>query len=346
MRHIDAHLHFGTIDEYGNLQRYRHAGGFKALCLLSLPVPGRVNFNPECLAAKILDQESDAGKTYALGSLDLAARGFASQIKLLHALGFDGVKLWEGKPEVQAATGISMLDDDYLEGLNAAVELSMPVLLHVADPPDSWAAKQPACPSYDDLLIQTEHLLTAVPGLRVVFPHLLFLAGNLPRLADFMERWPETLVDLSPGRYFFLELASQPEQAREFFSRFRKRILFGTDTMFFRTDFQLFQPVPLDQKLDQLDNLRRFLSGTSEVNNPYPPTRVLHPTVRGLGLEAEILQPIFSDNFTTLFTEHPRKADPGPADEYIQAFMCTKGIGASDLAEIKKCRQYTDTRDG
>ncbi|MDX9957944.1 MAG: amidohydrolase family protein [Spirochaetia bacterium] len=262
MNRIDSHLHFGTIDEYDNLMRYQQAGGFDALCLLSLPVPGRINFNPECLAAKIRDQKASQDTIYALGSLDLAARGFADQIRLLHALGFDGVKLWEGKPEVQAATGISLIDDDYLDGLRTAVELSMPVVLHVADPPDSWAAKQPACPSYENLFEQTEHMLQAVPGLRVVFPHLIFLAGDLPRLTEFMERWPDTFVDLSPGRYYFLELARQAEQAREFFSLFRKRILFGTDTMFFKKGFQLFSPVSLEEKLTQLDNLVRYLTTT------------------------------------------------------------------------------------
>jgi hypothetical protein len=178
-----------------------------------------------------------------------------------------------------------------------------------------------------------------------VFPHLLFLAGDLSRLAEFMKRWPETIVDLSPGRYFFHELARQPEQAREFFSQFRKRILFGTDTMFFKKDFQLFPPVSLEQKLTQLDNLVRFLTTTGEVINPYPLTQAQHPVVAGTGLEARILQPIFSENFNKLFTGHPRQSDPEPAEEYIQAFTRTKGIGAADLADIKKCRLFTDTRD-
>ncbi|MBN2553402.1 MAG: hypothetical protein JXB06_11570, partial [Spirochaetales bacterium] len=49
---VDSHIHFSDHERLEELERYRSAIGARELCLLSLPLKQRINFNPEVLFAK------------------------------------------------------------------------------------------------------------------------------------------------------------------------------------------------------------------------------------------------------------------------------------------------------
>ena len=134
----DIHLHICSTKRIPELLKYCETAGIQHAGLVSLPDSVRGNFNNETLAAV----KTDSQRFTAFGCLDhrlsRTEAGGAAQVKRLKKDGFSGLKLWAGKPA--AAQMFSLrLEDGYLTGaLKAASDLEMPVLIHLADPPDFW----------------------------------------------------------------------------------------------------------------------------------------------------------------------------------------------------------------
>ena len=94
--------------------------------MVSLPDPERIHFNPEVLYAKL----ALGRRCYALGSFDYAAQLYphlfpgeeldlASQVESLGELGFDGLKVFLGKPGFQQRAGLRLTDPPSGAGVRA-----------------------------------------------------------------------------------------------------------------------------------------------------------------------------------------------------------------------------------
>ncbi len=356
---IDSHIHFCSHDRLSELQRYRPEIGAEKICVLSLPVKRRINFNPEILFAKA----HLGSNCYGLASFDYSplfyprSRGpgrsggagaggdradldLPGQVERFRELGFDGLKIFLGKPSFQRELGLKLNDSEVLEALKRAESLQMPVLIHIADPlifwsyqsipgfiPPGWeqAVKSGGgsggIPSYEELQRQGVEVLEACPDLTVIFPHLLSMGQDLSRLAGILEKYPRVYLDLAPGLYFYYELDRQRNEAREFFARFAKRILFGTDAFWFPDWFSEFPRASVEDNLKRGRHLLRFLASEKQLDNPFVPTRRIQKQVRGLGLDPDIMRRIRAENFLELYPPAPRELDPDACLGYLDDFM-------------------------
>ena len=333
MRLHDAHLHFAGRGRLEELKRYLADARVERLAAVSLPDPQRVNFNPEVLFAKL----QLGSRCWGFGSLDYSARfcpqrfpgeilDLAAQVACLQKLGFDGLKLFLGKPGFQERVGLRLDDPPVTQALERAAALDLPALVHVADPPVFWTRGPLAGgtgPTYEDLQAQALSVLDEHPALTVIFPHLLMMAHDLPRLAGILSTHPGARLDLAPGLYFYGELARKADEAREFLLRFSDRLLFGTDGLWFEADYEAFPPASLVGNLERASRLVDFLSGTRETDNPFPYSREERPTVRGLGLGGSpagrrALRGILRENFRALFPGAPAAVDPAEAARYAE----------------------------
>ncbi len=340
LRPTDSHLHIGSLERMDDLLRYASALNLGILGLLSLPTVGSgpdgditVNYNPEILAAAaVLRQVMPDVGVFGYGSFDnralcgvdgLVPRQWdpESQVKTLFAAGFDGLKLWEGKPGVQQALRVTLDDARFIAAFDLAAELAMPVLVHVADPrifwtsdKTPWSYAKTAVPSFEELIAQAETIAIRCPATRFIFPHLLFLADNLPRLAALLERAPNVLVDLAPGNYLYPELGGiwvTPQgrnedraavtAAREFFIRYADRILVGSDAFFYSAGDAVLPSVSLQENLTRYLRLFQFLTGSDLQASPFTVDSD-RPIFRGLALPPRVAQPILSDNATNVLT--------------------------------------------
>jgi predicted TIM-barrel fold metal-dependent hydrolase len=249
------------------------------------------------------------------------------------------LKIFLGKPSFQSELGIKLNDSLVLEGLKRAESLGMPVLIHIADPlifwshesvpgfiPPGWqqATKRGGAggiPSYEELQHQALEVLRACPDLTIIFPHLLCMGQDLSRLADILETYPRVYLDLAPGLYFFYELDRQRTAARDFFSGYRDRILFGTDAFWFPEWFREFPHATVQDNLDRGRNLLHFLAGEEQLANPFVPMQQIQKHVRGLGLEADIMRKICHNNFLDIYPDSPRKIEPESCLGYIDNFL-------------------------
>lgn len=172
----------------------------------------------------------------------------AVRLEIQKGWGAAGLKIW--KPfglHVRDQDGQRVaVNDRRLDPLwQAAGELGLPVMIHVADPvaffdpPDEtnerveelarhpeWAFTSPPNPPFLQILTELADLVTCHPGTTFIGAHVGCYAENLAWVGALLERCPNFTVDISAR---IGELGRQPYTARRFFMNYADRILFGSD---------------------------------------------------------------------------------------------------------------------
>ncbi|MHC4873258.1 MAG: amidohydrolase family protein, partial [Planctomycetota bacterium] len=170
--------------------------------------------------------------------------------KLEHdiSLGAKGLKIYKelGLRYRDSLGNLIMPDDKRLKSLwQAAAELNIPVLYHIADPltaflkPENefneeidqtskWWWGAPGFPSHEELIQSMFKLAAENPHTTFVFPHCASLTHDLKRVTEFVNKYPNVYVDVSAR---LDTLARQPRSARDFFINAADKILWGSDDM-------------------------------------------------------------------------------------------------------------------
>ncbi|UCC68805.1 MAG: amidohydrolase family protein [Armatimonadota bacterium] len=314
---IDCHTHFGgeDLDAIDAMLEQEAASGIEQMTVLISSFPGRVNANPEGLYAKARHPERIylfAGLDYSAIAKDVDHRwtySLAQQIDRLAAMGCDGIKMLNGKPNYRQSSGLALdcvIYDDYFARLE---ERGFPVLWHVNDPEEFWNpeeapewAKGPGwlydetSPSKESIYQECERVLAKHPKLKIIFAHFYFLSDDLPRAAALLDRYSNVSFDLAPGIEMLHNFAKRVEEARDFFVKYQDRIAFGTD----------FGPGGLDSRLWVV---RNFLETDEEFHVPtderlfWPDHRAM---IRGIALPEEVLRKIYAENFRRQVSPAPR----------------------------------------
>lgn len=228
------------------------------------------------------------------------------RLYLQKARGAFGLKIW--KPfglHVRDQHGeLVRVDDPRLVPLwQAAGELEMPVMIHVADPvaffdpldatnerweeigehPD-WAFTSPPFPPFLEILTGLHNLVRRHPGTTFIGAHVGCYAENLAFVGRMLDECPNYFIDISAR---LGELGRQPYSARRFFLQYPDRILFGLDEGVHLAGYRLgYRFLETDDEY--------FNYNTSEV----PGQGRWH--VCGLYLPDDVLQKVYHDNASRL----------------------------------------------
>lgn len=124
-------------------------------------------------------------------------------------------------------------------------ELKIPVSLHMADHPSAWRPpdihqeRSPDyqqynqygkdVPSYQEMLAIRDRTLKRHPETVFVLCHLANQGNDLASLGKLLDAFPRVYVDISGRAY---EVGRQPRFAAKFLTRYKDRVLFGTDQNF------------------------------------------------------------------------------------------------------------------
>jgi len=311
IRIIDSHSHISNPGSIQYLVQSAQKHSFDKFCIASLSCAGISDIaqNLLCALAKIMYP----GRIYAYGGLlyphdsaGVDGQYLLDQAVRLKQLGFDGMKMLEGKPDTRKQTGLpldSPVYDKYYSYLEAE---GIPVTYHVGDPkvfwdeekaPD-WAKKEGwtytdgSFVSKEALYSEVDGFLSKFPQLKVTFAHFFFMGEEgTKRASEFLDKWPGVNYDLTPGIEMYGSFSENPEKWREFFIKYQDRILFGTDS-------------GLDESLVYIDVTRRFLETFDEFK-----CRDLQ--IKGIGLERDILEKIYHGNFEGRTGITPADIDTG-----------------------------------
>jgi predicted TIM-barrel fold metal-dependent hydrolase len=306
--------------------------GISRLNVVCTPDRSRLSLVPDALHLKARFPE----RVYVFGGLDPsplliapeeAGVHFASYVDTLLAMGCDGIKMIEGKPEMRKMLPIPPFDAEVWAPYWAKLaECGAPLIFHVNDPAEFWdAARIPDWArergwyygggdfvSNEQQYAEIERVLGRHPELRVVFAHFFFLADQLPRLADILDRFANVCVDLTPGVEMYHSFAGDPDAAREFFLRYQDRILFGTDI---GAKALLATPeagIELEESRQRVSLVRQFLESDGEFDLAGEGGFLFGASeapFRGIALPRDVLAKIYARNFERLAGDRPRRLD-------------------------------------
>ncbi len=172
----------------------------------------------------------------------------AGRLKVQKEAGAQGLKIW--KPfglHVKDNKGqLVKVDDARLSPIwEAAGELGLPVMIHVADPvaffdpidetnerweelgnhPD-WAFTSPPFPTFMEIMNGLFNLVKRHANTTFVGAHVGCYGENLGWVGKMLAACPNYYIDISAR---LGELGRQPYTARKFFIQYQDRILFGSD---------------------------------------------------------------------------------------------------------------------
>jgi predicted TIM-barrel fold metal-dependent hydrolase len=318
---IDSHTHCHNQAEATVLERAAERLGLKAFTVCGICYAGGRSTvaNPLALQLKI----ANPGRVYACGGLfyklpgrKLTGGDLVAQARRLGELGFDGVKMIQGKPTAYKAIGIPLNDPVYRDYYAYLQAERVPVVFHVADPEEFWdREKIPAhflkmgwlydgsFPAKEQLYAEIDDVLGRFSRLRVVFAHFYFLSADIERAGRFLDAHPTVSFDITPGMEMYGNFTAKADEWSDFFRRYKDRIVFGTDNTCPVDDGTL------NWAVDKINCMRRFLATKDEfVFDNYE--------VRGLGLGCDVLERIFHLNFEALFGKRPKEVDPSVAVDY------------------------------
>lgn len=335
MMAIDGHIHIDQwsdgknegFDSYlGPLEAYREQNGMAWANVASIPILGGRDASQNMMAA-ILKLENP--HYFALGGLvhpNLPVTlpvpeeyGFVQQVEELIDLGFDGLKMLEGKPNARRLLGLSFADRAFDAYFSLLEERQIHLLWHVNDPANFWDRSSmsqyaidrgwcydgPGFLSYEEGYQEVYTVLRRHPKLKVTFAHLFFLSEQPDRLVELLDSYPNVCVDITPGSEMYRNMSADRKLWREIFTRYADRILLGTDTYTF---------TPLETAKDRLETIFRFLLTEDDLTLYSVP-------IKGLGLDQETVSRILSGNFLRRVGAAPRKISREKLGAYIQKYL-------------------------
>ena len=211
-----------------------------------LHVPDSVNGSQDVPVVFMLHGTSGDGdkfynisgwKEKAAAELETAIKDGAIGFKIFKNLGLSSTK----------ADGSRLaIDDPELDPLfEVCARLNVPVLIHTADPAqffeeidfsnERWlelalfpGRQYPSSkfPSFETLAGERDRLFARHPKTRFIAAHFGWHGNDLGRAAKMLDSMPNVYFEVGAVLY---EFGRQPRAAREFFTKYQDRILFGKD---------------------------------------------------------------------------------------------------------------------
>ncbi len=304
---IDTHLHIEgwNNEESGSFlsafQIYSEEMGLSSINVCSLNNHARGVANNVMVALhKMLNKN-----VFAHGALDHIVKpigknpdgmDLVTQYRELMEIGFDGIKLIEGKPNVLKPLGGTLLSP-YLDKVFCEMEKDgTHIVFHVNDPDEFWdydlapdEVKENGgflgdgtYPDFWTVTKEIETILDKYPRLNVTFAHFFFYAKYPEKLEEMFKKYENMSIDITPGWEMFLAFEANHDFYKEFFKKHSKRILLGTDATF---------PWETKEYSWCLERLYNFITKDTVENAFYD------KPLTGLGLKGEDKENILFANF-------------------------------------------------
>lgn len=235
---------------------------------------------------------------------------YYKQVVQYHAVGYDGIKMLEGHPTLRKATGIALNSPVYDKFYSYLEEVGMPIIMHVADPAESWdmetaseSAKALGRTYVDEFLSKRQltdevfGILEKHPKLKFGLAHFGFMSYDILEAERFLS-YENTFFDLTPGGEQLINMSNAWEKWLPFFEKYQNRILYGSDFYAFSKKNETEWRIAFRRRPDFL---RQFFETESE--HLYIDQRFF-----GVKIDKTLRDKLYRENFMKLFGE-PKPID-------------------------------------
>lgn len=331
-KRIDSHVHYALPLEAEQLIAFMDKTGTDMANLVLVPDRKRLTAVPDALMAKAKYPD----RFYVFTSFDVSeyyrhgkeiGKYMARFVRQMRLCGCDGLKIIEGKPSMRKFMAIPDFDLPCWDPLwEYAEQTGLPVLWHLNDPETCWDPENAprhirmAGELYDETYInnevqyrQMENILQRHPNIKFIFAHLYFMSAQLPRLGELLDRYPNIMVDLTPGLEIYVNFSQNPQAAKEFLERYQDRVLYGTDigARCVSADGKL--PFHEGECLARMEMIDALLRGDQEIPLEEDGRYLINTdpfVLRGLDLSEAVLNKIYWQNFQHYVASTPAAVAP------------------------------------
>jgi len=273
----------------------------------------------ENLSALYWKTRYDRMRVYAFGGLHqfdcFGDIPYEKQVEKLLALGVDGMKFLDMKPDFRKRLGKGLNHPSYDKMFSLLEERQVPVLIHSGDPETFWDPewvsdyhKKVGWFYGDGTFLKSEEIYDEVfdmldrhPALQVTLAHFFFLSNKPEEAVRVMETYPNVRFDLTPGGEMYLGFSKDIDFWHDFFVKYQARILFGTDSNAKKSNA----------------SLNAFVrQALTHDRSEYTGNCYGQMTIRGLDLSEDVVEKITYGNFAAFVGETPK---PVCADKFQSA---------------------------
>ncbi len=345
----DTHFHLSfqhpiktTIGIFKDIRKYFD---YDRIVLLALNESTSKGCDPTNSIKALYCKHCMSPYTYAFGSLFHyhderdTSDSYLKQAREMWEMGFDGVKMLEGKPGLRKKLG-KPLDDPIFDAFYSYLEEnSIPLTMHVADPISAWDINKVTeyalkvgwyygdgtFPTKEQLHSEVDGILTKFPKLRLNLAHFYCMGEQLERADAFLDKWENVSFDLTANSQIYKYASLKPKKWYDFFVKHQNRLLFGTDTYNIPYKYE-----ELEQNVGYRTNLlRTFLEKHEPFEYPNFENKIIP-----LGLEHSVLENIYNNNCTRFLGAKPREIDCNMAIE-----ECRRLLHAFECGELKVTKE-------
>lgn len=161
------------------------------------------------------------------------------------------VKVWKnfGMVTKDASGKFIQIDDARLQPIwDFLIKRKIPVMAHIGEPVQAWrplddpnnphygyytnhpeyhAYQHPEIPSYETILSARDNWIAKNPDLKILCAHMGSMSHDVDMVAERLDKFPNIYVE--PAARFGDLVGQDSDKVRNFFIKYKDRILFGTD---------------------------------------------------------------------------------------------------------------------
>ncbi len=327
MKIVDSHMHitrWGEEDIESCFDSYVKDESISAINICSIPmVQSNVCNNIILGLYKIARPNTyvHAGIEYINVPIDNMPKDMdaVTQYHELMEIGFDGIKMLEGKPTEHKRIGSDLNHKSIVPLYKEMEKDGTQLIMHVNDPDEFWDVDRApkwavdagwtytdgTFASYEEIKAQTIKILETCPNLHLTLAHFFFSSKEPKELEELFEKYPNLCVDLTPGGEMYVEFEKNYSYYVDFFNKYSSRLIFGTDRAY-----------QCDKKYAKwiFDLVVNFLSTDKEI--PSFDNKIL----KGLNLSDEKRDQILYANFEARAGKQPKPINKEKFKKYIEKY--------------------------
>ena len=249
------------------------------------------------------------------------------------ANGYDGIKMLEGYPSMRKVMGRSLCDNVYDRFYSFLEANNVVVTMHVANPVENWditkvnayALKMgrycdETYPTKEQLHKEVEGIMEKYPNLHLVLAHFGFLTYDINQARAFLDKYPNTMLDITPGGEQYFNMLEDWDKWHKFFVDYQDRIIYGSDLYA--------NPYTTEEEWQKAISRRPKLISDffeTDTEHEYAGTHFC-----GVKLEEEIIAKIYCKNALRILGE------PKPINKQYLLQKCLDFLQIENDAELRK----------